>query len=59
MGRWRGGETDAIQGTVDDVIYHLWGMKEPNYTMRMMATDVQLLGGDTYKETDRRWKENG
>ena len=33
------GETDIIHGTVDDVIYNLWGVKEPNYVMRMMATD--------------------
>ena len=32
------GETDSIQGKVDDVIYNLWGMKEPNYVMRMIAT---------------------
>ena len=41
------GETDAIQGTVDNVIYNLWGMKEPNYVMRMMATGGQLLVDDT------------
>ena len=32
------GETDAIQGTADDVIYNLRGMEEPNYVMTMMAT---------------------
>ena len=31
-------ETDAIQVKVDDVIYNLWGMKEPNYLMRMIYT---------------------
>ena len=50
------GDTDAIQGTVDDVIYNLWGMKEPNYVMRMMATGGRLLADDTCKETVRRWK---
>ena len=48
------GETDAIQGTVDDVIYSLWGMKEPKYVMRIMATGGRLLVDDTYKETVRR-----
>ena len=24
------GDIDAIQGTFDDVIYNLWGTKEPN-----------------------------
>ncbi len=26
-------ECDAIQGTMDGVVYNLWGMKEPNYVM--------------------------
>ena len=33
------GETDAIQVPVYGVIYNLWGMKEPNYVMRMMDND--------------------
>ena len=27
------GDTDAIQGTMDGIIYNLWGMKEPDYVM--------------------------
>ena len=53
------GETYAIHGTVDDVINNLWGMKEPTYVMRIMATGGCLLVDDTCKETLRRWKENG
>ena len=53
------GETDAMQGTVDDVICNLWVMKEPNYLMRIMATGVRLLADDTCKETFIRWNENG
>ena len=34
------GETDAIQGTVNDVIYNLWGMKETTYGTKMMTTGV-------------------
>ena len=41
------GETDDIQGTVDDVIYDLSGMKEHNYVMRMIATGARLLVDDT------------
>ena len=37
------GNTDSIQGKVDDAIYNLWGIKEPNYVMRMMNTDDRLL----------------
>ena len=48
------GEIDPIQGTVGDVIYRLWGMKEPNYVVGMMATGGHLLADDTFKETVRR-----
>ena len=37
----------------------LWGMKDPNYVMRMMTTGGPLLAYDTCKETVIRWKENG
>ena len=41
------GDTYAIQRTVDDVIYGLWGTKNANYVMRMMDTGVRLLEDDT------------
>ena len=50
------GGTYYIQGTVYVVIYNLWGVKEPNYVMRMMATGGRMLEYDTCKETVRRWK---
>ena len=53
------GDTDAVQGTVADIIYNLWWMKEPNYEMRIMDTGGHLLEDETCKETLRRWKENG
>ena len=53
------GETYSIQWIVDDVIYHLWGVKEPNYVIRTMAASGRLLTDDTSKETVRIWKENG
>ena len=53
------GEAYAIQGTVDDFIYNLCGIKEPTYVMRMMATGGCLLADETCKETVRRWKGNG
>ena len=43
------GEIYTIQGTVDDVIYNVWGVKEPNYVMRMMATSGRLVTDDTCK----------
>ena len=53
------GGTNAIQGTVDDAIYNLWGLKEPDYVMRIMAIGGRLLADDTCKKTVRRWKVNG
>ena len=47
------GGTDVIQGTMDGVIYNLWGMKEPDYVMRMMATGGALLLDDTCQTTMR------
>ena len=58
FGRVYVGETYAIQGKVDDVIYDLWGMKDPNYEMSMMATVDVLLADETRKETVRIRKEN-
>ena len=52
------GETNAIQGKVDDFIYNLWGMKEPNYVMKMMAIGGHLMADDMCKETVRIWNEN-
>ena len=43
------GDIDVIQGTVDDFIYNLWGIKEPNYVMRMMAIGGRLFSNETCK----------
>ena len=32
------GATNAIQGMLDGHQYTIWGMKEPDYMMSMMAT---------------------
>lgn len=53
------GDTDAVSGTLDGIPYNLWGMKEPDYVMRMMATGGALLADDTCKEATRTWKEGG
>ena len=57
ISRWE--ETDYIHGTVDDVIYSLWMMKDLNYVMRIMATVGRLFLDDTYKDNVIIWKENG
>ena len=43
------GDVDAIQGTKDGFSYTIWGMKEPNYVMCMMATGGALIADDTCK----------
>ena len=48
------GEIDSIQGKVDDVIYNLWEMKEPNYAMKIMSTGGRILADDICKGTIRR-----
>jgi hypothetical protein len=47
------GDVDAIEGVLDGVKYTLWGMKEPNYIMRMMATGGALLSDFSCKTTTR------
>jgi hypothetical protein len=53
------GDNHAIAGTMDGVPYNLWGMKEPDYVMRMMATGGPLAVFDTCKEALRKWTEEG
>lgn len=53
----RVGDVDAISGKLDDVPYYLWGMKEPDYVMMMMATGGPLGSNDECRETKRRVKE--
>ena len=53
------GDNHAISGTMDGVPYNLWGMKEPDYVMRMMATGGPLSALESCKETVRKWVEAG
>ncbi len=52
------GDTDAITDALDGIRYHLWGMKEPDFIMKMMAT-----GGGLYtegcKEATGTWDNGG
>ena len=50
------GDVDAISGTQDGIPYNLWGMKEPDYVMRMMATGGPNSADDSCKTTSRTWK---
>jgi hypothetical protein len=48
------GDVDAITGKQDNVPYFIWGMKEPDYVMRMMATGGPLGSTDKCREMKRR-----
>ena len=47
------GDVDAVQGCIDGVTYNLWAMKEPDYTMKMMATSGSLMADETCRTTSR------
>ena len=49
----------AIAGTMDGMAYNLWGMKEPDYAMRMMAMGGPLAVYETCKEALRKWTKGG
>ena len=50
------GDVDAISGTQDGIPYNLWGMKEPDYVMRMMVTGGANSADDLCKTTTWTWK---
>ncbi len=52
------GECDAISGKLDSVKYLLWGMKEPDYVMKIMATGGALVSDDNCKKVSRKWTDN-
>jgi hypothetical protein len=47
------GEVEAIEGTLSGTTYWLWGMKEPDYVMKIMATGGVLASDDTCKTAVR------
>ena len=53
------GDNHAIAGTMDEVAHHLWGMKEPDYVMRMMSSGGPLSVYPMCKEAVCKWKEDG
>ena len=52
-------DNHAIAGTMDGVAHHLWGMKEPDYVMRMMSSGGPLTVYPTCKEAVCKWMEDG
>ena len=53
------GDSMAISGTLDGQEYFLWGLKEPSYVMKMMATGGPLLANESCGEQKRKWMEGG
>ncbi len=43
------GDVDAIQGIDSGTPYFIWGMKEPDYVMRIMAVGGALVADNTCK----------
>ena len=52
------GETEAIQGSLDGVIYNLRMTIEPDYIIKMMATGGNLILDKTCHSTTRCWMTN-
>jgi hypothetical protein len=49
------GDSAAILGTLDGVKYFLWGLKEPQYVMKMMGTGGPLITNKTCKDQRQRF----
>ncbi len=50
------GETDVISGSLSGVEYFIWGMKEPDYVMKIMGTGGALVT-DGCKQAKRTWTD--
>ena len=37
------GETDCLKGVLDNIPYNIFVMREPDYTMKLMATYGELM----------------
>ena len=52
------GDADSWGGKLEDVPFHVFAMKEPDYVMLLMST-YGTNARNGYKETRREWKDNG
>ena len=49
----QGGDCDSWKGNMDEVPFHVYAMKEPNYVMSLMSTyETNIQSG---KETSQEW----
>ncbi len=51
------GECNAISGVLDEEKYFIWGMKEPDYVMKIMASGGALILDDNCKKVSRKCNE--
>ena len=49
----------AIQGEMEGTTYNLWGMKEPDYVMWMMATGGLLDANESCRMASHHWNNGG
>ena len=52
------GNADSRAGQLDDVSFHVFAMKEPDYVMSLMST-YGTSSWEGFKETQHDWKECG
>ena len=50
-----GGDADSLIGRLDDVNFHIFAMKEPDYVMSLMSS--YGTNSRVGRETRREWKE--
>lgn len=53
------GECNSLKGTLDGVRYDLFGMKEPDYVMKLIAMFGGLVELPHQEEMRRTWTEQG
>jgi hypothetical protein len=53
------GDSMAISDILNGIRYFLWGLKEPSYVMKMMATRGPLISNDSYKMQKQKCTEGG
>ncbi len=50
------GNTDVVSGKLNGTDYFIWGMKEPDYVMKIMGSGG-LLNSEGFKEVWWKWKD--
>lgn len=51
------GECDSLRGEIDGVPYDIFGMKEPDYVMKIMSTYGGLIAPPDQQESVHMWEE--